>query len=111
MAEKIPFKEWQKFEFRVGKIVNVEDHPDADKLYVVEVDLGTEKCKLVAGLKQYYDKKKLKGKKCIVFVNLESAKIRGVESNGMILAAVNSDHSKVFLIAPEDDIEIGSKIQ
>ena len=111
MADIISFKDWQKLDLRVGKILKVEDHPDADKLYVIEVDLGTEKRKLVAGLKQHYDKKKLKGKKCIVFTNLEPAKIRGIESKGMVLTAVNYDHSKVFLIAPEDDIELGSKVQ
>jgi methionyl-tRNA synthetase len=107
----IPFKEWQKLDIRIGKILKVEDHPDAEKLYVIEVDLGTEKRKLVAGLKQHYDKKKLKGKLCVVFTNIEPAKIRGVESNGMVLAAVNSDHSKVFLIAPEKEIELGAKIR
>ena len=111
MADIISFKDWQKFDIRVGKILKVEDHPDADKLYVLEVDIGTEKRKLVAGLKQHYDKKKLKGKTCLVFTNIEPAKIRGVESNGMVLAAVNSDRSKVFLIAPEDDLELGSKVQ
>jgi len=107
----IPFKDWQKLDIKVGKIIKVEDHPDAEKLYILEVDLGAEKKKLVAGLKQHYDKKKLKGKNCIVFVNIEPAKIRGVESAGMVLAAVNNDKSKVVLIMPDGDIELGSKIQ
>ena len=51
---EVKFSEWQKLDLRVGKIISVEDHPNADKLYIIEVDLKTEKRKLVAGLKQYY---------------------------------------------------------
>jgi methionyl-tRNA synthetase len=63
-----------------------------------------------AGLKQYYSKDKLEGKNCVLFVNLEPRTMRGIESKGMILAAVNEDHSKVLLIQPDKDIEPGSKI-
>ena len=112
MTEEIKFDEWKKLDLRVGKIISVEPHPNADKLYLLEVDLGSfGKRKLVAGLRQHYKEKDLKGKFCIVFTNLEPATIRGIKSEGMILAAVTDDRSKVFIIKPEKEIELGSKIQ
>jgi methionyl-tRNA synthetase len=110
MAEEVKFSEWQKLDLRVGKILSVENHPNADKLYVIEVDLGAEKRKLVAGLKNYYKPKELIGKNCIVAVNLEPAVLRGIKSEGMILAAVSEDKTKVRLIKPDKDIEIGARI-
>ena len=111
MTETIPFKEWQKLDLRIGKILSVEDHPNADKLYILEVDLGKlGKRKLVAGLKQHYKPKDLKNKLCVVFANLEPAVLRGVKSEGMILAAGSEDKSQVFLIKPDKEIELGSKI-
>ena len=110
--ETIKFDNWEKLDLRVGKILSVGPHPNADKLYLLEVDLGIlGKRKLVAGLKNHYKEKDLKGKLCIVFTNLEPATIRGIKSEGMILAAVNDGKSKVFIIKPEKDIELGSKIQ
>lgn len=108
--ETIKFKEWQKLDLRVGKILKVEEIEGADKLYKLEVDIGDEKRTLAAGIKEFYKKEELEGKNCIVFCNLAPKTIKGVESKGMILAAVNEDKSKVILLQPEKDIEIGSKI-
>jgi len=106
----IPYSEWEKIELRVGKILSVEDHPNADKLYLVEVDLGKlGKKKLVAGLKKSYKADQLIGKLCVVFTNLEPAEIRGIKSEGMILAAVD-EKEKAVIIAPKK-IELGSKIR
>ncbi len=108
----VSFSEWSKLDLRVAKILDVKPHPNADKLYLLEIDLGNElgTRTLVAGLKQHYSEKELKGKQCIVFTNLEPREVRGVKSEGMILAAVNEDHSKVILIAPEKQAELGSKV-
>lgn len=111
MVENINFADWQKLDLRVGKILGVENHPNADKLYLIEVDLGSEKRKLVAGLKAHYKPAELKGKLCVVFCNLEPAVIRGVKSEGMILAAVSSDEKSVKIIQPAKDIELGSRIR
>jgi len=109
---EINFSEWQKNDLRVGKILSVEDHPNADKLYVIEVDLGKlGKRKVVAGLKQYYKPRELKGKLCVVFANLEPAMLRGVKSEGMILAAVSEDKTSVKIVQPAKEIELGSRIQ
>ena len=72
---------------KVAEIIEVKDHPDADKLYVLQISLGKEKRQLVAGLKEHYSKDELKNKKIIVVTNLKYAKLRGVESQGMLLAA------------------------
>lgn len=74
---------------KVGKIVNVKDHPNADKLYLIDVNLGKEKRQLVAALKQFYKKDELINKNIIVVTNLKPAKIRGIESQGMLLAGDN----------------------
>jgi len=106
----ISFDDWSKLDLRVGQIIKVEDIVGADKLYKLTVDIGHEKRSLCAGIKEFYSKQELKGKKIIVFVNLTPRKIRGIESQGMLLAAVSDDYSKVVLISPEKDIESGSKI-
>lgn len=109
--EKISFQDWQKLDLQVGRILKIEDIEGADKLYKLEVDLGEMgKRTLVAGIKQHYKKEELKGKKCIILSNLEPKKLKGIESNGMILAAVSEDESKVILLQPEKDIEEGTKI-
>ncbi len=110
MADTISFNEWKKLDLRVARIIDVKEHPNADKLYLLDVDLGNEKRQLVAGLKNNYSPDELKGKLCVVFTNLEPATIRGIKSEGMVLAAVNEDKSKVFILQPEKDIELGSRI-
>lgn len=107
---KVPFKRWRKLDLRIAKILNVKPHPNADKLYLLEIDLGKEKRTLVAGLKQHYKPEQLKGKLCVVFTNLQPATIRGVKSEGMILASVNEDKSKIVLLEPEKEIELGSRV-
>jgi methionine--tRNA ligase beta chain len=107
----IEFADWQKLDLRVGQIIEVEDIEGADKLYKLEVDIGEENPRIVcAGIKEHYSKEELKGKKIILFVNLAPRKLRGIESRGMILAAVNEDESEVILISPEKDIEVGNKV-
>ena len=109
--EKVPFKEWKKLDLRVGEITAVKEHPQAERLFILNVDLGTGEhdIQLVAGLKGYYGEDDLIGKKVIVIKNLEPSMIRGVESQGMLLAAVFKDN--VVLLQPERDIETGAKIE
>ncbi|MCX6746965.1 MAG: methionine--tRNA ligase subunit beta [Candidatus Pacearchaeota archaeon] len=114
MAEGIiNFSDWEKLDFRVGEILGVENIEGADKLYKLTVDLGEEIGKRIvcAGIKKNYSKEELKGKKVIIFTNLSPRKLKGIESQGMVLAAVNNDESKIILLSPEEDIEIGSKVR
>jgi len=109
----IKFSDWQKIDLRTAKILKVENIEGADKLYKLLVDIGEERGKrtLVAGLRTYYKPEELKNKTCIVFTNLEPRKIRGIESQGMILAAVSEDKSKVRLLQLDKDIGIGCRIE
>lgn len=111
--ENIKFSDWQKLDLRVARILKVEEIEGADKLYRLNIDLGKEigKRTLVAGIKSYYKPEQLKNKKCIVFTNLEPRKIKGIESQGMILASVSEDESKVFILKPDEDIEEGSRVR
>ena len=92
---------------KVAEIKKVDDHPDADKLLVLKIDLGTEKRQLVAGLKEHYSLDELKGKKIILVKNLQPAKLRGVMSQGMLLAG--DDGEDVGLLAVENS-EVGDKV-
>ncbi len=96
-SEEVPAK--FNLDIRVGKIVSVANHPNADKLYVAEVDIGEEKRQVVAGLKEHYTADELKDKTVALLANLKPAKIRGVESRGMILAA--DDGKNVKLLEPK----------
>ncbi len=82
-TEKFPLN------LKVAKITDVKQHPKADKLYILKVNLGKEKRQLVAGLKGYYTKDQLKNKNLIVVTNLKPAKLRGIESQGMLLAGID----------------------
>ncbi len=103
----ISFDEWKKPDLRVGKILEAREHANADKLFVLKVDIGKE-IQLVAGLRNYYDAKELIGKKIIVVANLEPVVLRGEKSEGMLLAAVDKD--KIVLITPEKDVSLGVRV-
>ncbi len=113
MAEMINYDQFSKTDLRVGTIKKSEDVEGADKLLKLEVDLGKEIGKriILAGIKQHYKKEELMGKQIIVVVNLEPRKMKGMESQGMLLAAVSEDHSKVILLSPEKNIDNGSRVQ
>ena len=108
--DAIKFTDWQKLDLRVGEILEVNDHPNADKLYIIKIDVGDKKINLVAGLKNYYDKKELVGKKVIIFTNLEQKILRGIKSEGMVLAA-DDENGKVVLLTIDRNIKNGSKIR
>ena len=105
----ITFDDFKKLELRTAKIVDVKDHPDADRLYVIEVEIAQEKRQVVAGIKSSYQPEDLIGKSVVVVVNLEPATIRGVESNGMILAA--SDDNGLSVLTLDKDVLSGSLVK
>lgn len=105
----INYDEFSKVDLRVAEILDVKDHPNADKLYVLQIKVGGEEKQIVAGIRKHYDKDELVGKKIIIVNNLEPVKLRGEESNGMLLAA--SDEDSVVLLTLDKDIESGSKIK
>ena len=106
----INFEDFEKMELRVAEIQNIENIEGADKLYKLEIGLGNEARTICAGIKKFYSLDELKGKKIIVLTNLKPRKIRGIESQGMLLAASNEDHTTLSLISPDKDIEVGSLV-
>jgi methionyl-tRNA synthetase len=110
VTDVIDFPEWKRLDIRVGEIKAAEDHPNADKLTILQVDVG-QKRQIVAGLRGYYRTEDLVGKKVIVFVNLKPARLRGVESQGMVLAAVDAAKDIVALLSVDQDVPNGARIE
>ena len=104
----ISFDEFKKVKLVVGKIVDVIDHPKADKLYVLKVDMGGETRTLVAGIKKWYKKDELLNKYIIVVTNLEPKEIRGVRSEGMLLAA--DDGEIVSVLTVDKKVRLGARV-
>ena len=105
----VTIADFKNFEIRIATIKEVLDHPNADKLYVVKVDLGNKEKQLVAGIKPFYTKEALIGRQVVVIDNLEPAVIRGVESQGMLLAA--SDETGTAVLSPERRIKEGGVVR
>ena len=100
---------FSKLDLRAAKILDVKDHPQADKLLILDVDLGDlGKRVLVAGMKPYYSHDEIKGKSIVIVSNLKPAKIRGIESKGMLLAA--SDNEGKVVLLSSGDATPGSEI-
>ena len=108
--EMITFDDFLKVKLKVAKVLDVQDHPDADKLLVLKVDLGTEQRQVVAGLKKHYRPEDLVGKNIIVVSNLAPRKMRGYESQGMLLAACTPGDTEIVLLTTERDIPPGSSV-
>ena len=111
MADPIAYDDFAKVELRVAKVLEARPHPNADKLLLLQVDLGEEAPRqIVAGIKAHYAPESLVGKKIVVVANLAPAMLRGESSNGMLLAA--SSGEKVVLLTVDDpDCLPGSKIK
>jgi len=101
------FEDFKKLEIKVGKILEVNDHPNADKLYILKVNTGEERT-LVAKIRGSYSKEELVDKKIIVICNLEPREIRGIKSEGMLLA-VDAD-KKTSLLTVDKDVLEGSVV-
>ncbi len=106
----ISYEDFAKLDLRIATIVQAEPHPNADKLIVMQVDLGTEKRQIIAGLRQYYDPAAMVGKQIVVVANLAPRMMRGLESNGMLLAASSPDRSEVICLTVERPLAPGSKV-
>jgi len=110
MKPTINYNDFEKLDLQVAEIKQVEEIEGADKLYKLTISLEEEIRTIVSGIKEQYTKEELKGKKIIVLTNLEPRTLRGVESQGMLLAAENEETNTCILITPEKDIPTGTKI-
>lgn len=110
-ADYIDFEDFMKVEMKTGKVISVDDHPNADKLYVVTLQDTPDTTRTVcAGLKEYYDPSDLVGLNVVFVANLEPKKLRGVMSEGMLLAADDGD-GNVSIVTTVDDIDSGSRVR
>lgn len=105
----ITLDQFKGVELRVATIVASEPHPNADRLVVLQVDLGGERRQIVAGIRAHYEPATLVGRQVVVVANLEPAKLRGVESQGMLLAAADGD--RVVLVRPDEAVGPGAVVR
>jgi len=111
VTEKIGIEDFAKIEMRVGQIKTAERIVGADKLLKLTVDIGTEIRQICAGIAQYYEPETLIGRKVAVVTNLAPRKLRGVESNGMIIAASVGPEGRPVLASFPEDVEIGARLK
>ena len=109
IKEEVTIDDFDKLDIRVAEVLDVEDHPKADKLFVLKLKVGDMERQVVSGIKDHYKKEDLIGKKVLMIVNLKPIKLRGVESKGMILAA-EDDEKNLSLASTLADLKSGAKI-
>ena len=102
-------EDFKKLELVIAKINEVKEHPNADRLYVVKVDIGDGERQLVAGIRKNYTAEQLIGKQVVIIKNLEPAIIRGEESQGMLLAC--SDENGISILQPDKEAALGSLVR
>ena len=108
----IQYDDFDKLDLRVGKVTEVADHPNADKLLVLKVDLGGEIRQIIAGIRGHYSPEALLGRDIVMVTNLAPRKMRGLESQGMLLAASygDGDERNVVVLTPSSEVPPGSEV-
>lgn len=107
----ISYEDFAKLELRIGTIVEASDHPNADKLLVLKVNIGETVVQLVAGIRGFYQAADVVGVQVVVLTNLEPRLLRGVESQGMVLAASTADKTQLVVVTPQKEIAAGSIVK
>jgi methionyl-tRNA synthetase len=107
---KIAYDDFVKVEMRVATVLECRAHPNADKLLILRIDLGSEQRQICAGLRQHYAPEQLVGRQVIVVANLAPRQMRGEVSDGMLLAASDPSSGKVIVLTPADNMAAGSKV-
>jgi methionyl-tRNA synthetase len=109
MSLMITFDDWQKIDLRTAEVVSAENHPNADRLLVLRVRLaGEEERQLVAGIRGHVEPESLVGRTVVVLANLEPATLRGIESQGMVLAVRDGD--RVVLLTSDGPSAPGLRV-
>ncbi len=109
--EIITYDDFAKLQLKTGKVLSCEKAENAEKLYIIQVDLGEEKPRqIVSSLVDYYSAEELVGKEIVVLANLKPAKMRGHISEGMLLCAETDDSSVCVLLKPEKEVPAGTPI-
>jgi methionine--tRNA ligase beta chain len=110
MADPITYADFAKLELRIARVLEARPHPNADRLLLIQVDVGDEQKQIVAGIRQHYSPEQLVGKLIVIVNNLEPAMLRGESSNGMLLAAT-SNEKVVVLTVDDPECIVGAKIK
>ena len=108
VKEEITYEDFEKLDLRVATILNVTEIEGADKLYKLTISLENEERTICAGIKEHYSKEELIGKQIIVVYNLAPRKLKGITSEGMLLAA--DSEGKPILLSPSEKANNGSRI-
>jgi methionyl-tRNA synthetase len=108
---KITIEEFQRVELRTAKILAAEPVPKSKKLMRLEVDLGAERRQIVAGIAGRYSAESLLGKTVVIVANLQPARLMGLESNGMVLAASLPETGEPVVLVPETEVPPGTKVK
>ncbi len=109
MKPEISYDDFSKLDLRVATVLSAREHPNADKLLLLQIRVGDEEKQIVAGIRGYYQVEELAGRQIIVVNNLQGVVLRGEESNGMLLAA--SDGDQVVLLRPDRECPPGAPIK
>lgn len=110
MAEPVTYDDFAKIELRIARVLEARPHPNADKLMLLQIDVGDAQKQIVAGIRQHYTPEQLVGKLIVVVNNLAPAMLRGETSNGMLLAATSSERV-ILLTADDPECVVGAKIK
>jgi len=106
----IQYDDFARLELRVATVLNCVPHPNADKLLVLQIDLGTEQRQICAGLRQHVQPEQLIGRQIVVVANLAPRQMRGEVSQGMLLAA-SDEEGNLSLVTPEKPVAVGAKVK
>ena len=106
----IQYDDFAKLQLRVATVLECKAHPNADKLLVLQIDLGDEKRQICAGLRQHLQPEQLIGKQIVVVANLAPRQMRGEVSQGMLLAATDPQSGKVIVVTPSENVAAGAKV-
>ena len=108
----VSFEDFLKLDLRVATVLEVHEHPNADKLLVLTIDLGDQQRQIIAGLRGHYQPQDLTGKQLVIVANLEPRKMRGLESQGMLLAGVydRDEAQQVVVLTTDTDVPPGTSV-
>src|SRR3972149_1745609 len=109
MKPTITYDDFSKLELRIATVISAREHPNADKLMLLQIKIGEEEKQIVAGIRMYYKPEDLVGRQIVVVNNLQEVVLRGEESRGMLLAA--SDEQGVVLLRPDRECQSGSMVK
>jgi tRNA-binding protein len=109
MKPTISYEDFAKLDLRVAKILAAREHPNANKLMLLQIDAGEGEKQIVAGIRGHYQPEDLVGRQIIVVANLQEVVLRGEESHGMLLAA--SDGDAIVLLRPDRDCAPGAEVK